>query len=613
MADEANFFKGTQIVDSLGNPQVMYHGTKSVIEDGFKGSKAYNRRNPYLYFSSNPEVANQFTRERSHEPSNDAERGEVVEGGNVVPVYLNLKKVFNPEELSDLDWLKSTSWYKENKQNLDNQFGDPDTFDDPDNAWRFLDNIEMGDSIAFEKSGLLDVLKEAGYEGWRFAERGQMDSVGVFDSKNIKMKLDKEDPVTSDKLLTLTKLLGSRIQPMALPPEERKGQQVSRPTNLQKLTRGIGSLARKSPLVSLARMGLDQIPAERRQQVIDYLKNATTHEMFSQGLAYFKDLFSSYNTGGIASLSPEDIKRIQEKGWEHHLTEGLPVGEPAGLSAEQVESLIKPILEKLPYQHKQQVKVMDQAPSKYFDERGVRGFMGRDPRSGAYPGAPLNQHVRVLANRAKTPLDAERTLLHELYGHKAVGDLFHKVGRYGKDSKVDFLDSLREAQRAETLPSTHHMDENFLKIYEGIGGMEGIRKYAPENFNIEKYLDLYKEQGFNEDQIKASITDELFAWIAGDNNPSINRYVSEIMGSVRNWMREKGFSNISKVGKSDLLHILRQSRRYLQRPDLTPSLTLDPENPSVKDVTLEKLLKGFKKAEGGFIDGPLYTDARMIG
>lgn len=61
-------------------------------------------------------------------------------------------------------------------------------------------------------------------------------------------EMPEEDPVTSDKLLTLTKLLGSRIQPMALPPEERKGQQASRPTNLQKLTRGIGSLARKSPL-----------------------------------------------------------------------------------------------------------------------------------------------------------------------------------------------------------------------------------------------------------------------------------------------------------------------------------------------------------------------------
>lgn len=427
--------------------------------------------------------------------------------------------------------------------------------------------------------------------------------------------LPEEDPVTSDKLLTLTKLLGSRIQPMALPPEERKGQQGSRPTNLQKLTRGIGSLARKSPLVSLARMGLDQIPVERRQQVADYLKNATTPEMFSQGLEYFKDLFSSYNTGGIASLSPEDIKRIQEKGWEHHMRRGIPVGEPTGLSGEQVESLIKPILEKLPYGDRKQVEILDQAPRNMLDlgRESVRGFMGRDSRSGAYPGAPLNQHVRVLANRAKTPLDAERVLLHELYGHKAVGDLFHKVGRYGKDSKVDFLDSIREAQRAEILPSTHHMDENFLKIYEGIGGMEGIRKYAPDNFNIEKYLDLYEEQGLNEDQIKSSITDELFAWIAGDNNPSINRYVNEITGSVRNWMREKGFINISKVGKPDLLHILRQSRRYLQKPDLTPSLTLDPKNPSVKDVTLEKLLKGFKKAEGGFIDGPLYADARMIG
>mgnify|MGYP003146981000 FL=1 len=424
-------------------------------------------------------------------------------------------------------------------------------------------------------------------------------------------EMPEEYTAPSEKLLSLTKLLGSGTQLMSLPSEERKGQKVSRPT---KLLRGIGGLA-KSPFVSLARMGLDQIPAERREQVIDYLKSTTTPEMFSQGLEYFKDLFSSYNTGGIASLSSEDIERTQKEGWEHHMRRGIPVGEPRGLSGEQVEEIIKPILEKLPYQDKKQIEILDQAPSDMLGpgRDSVMGLMRRDPRPSAYSGAPFNQQIKVLANRAKTPLDAERVLLHELYGHKAVGDLFHKVGRYSKDSKVDFLDSIRDLRRTEILPSTHHMDQNFLKIYEGIGGIEGIKKYAPDGFNIDFYMDYYKEKGLNEDEIKTYLTDELFAFIAQDNNPSINRYVNEITGSVRNWMREKGFSNISKVGKSDLLHILRQSRRYLQRPDLTPSLTLDPENPSVKDVTLEKLLKGFKKAEGGFIDGPLYADARMVG
>ena len=429
--------------------------------------------------------------------------------------------------------------------------------------------------------------------------------------------LPEEDPKNRDKLLPVIKSLVPGTQLMSLSPEEQKGQQVTRPTNLQRLTRGIGGLLRKSPLVSLTRMGWDQIPVEKRQQFVDYLNSTKTSEMFSQGigkgLAYFQDLLSSYNTGagGISSLTPEDIKRIQEEGAAHHLTKGIPVNEPMGLSGEQVEEIIKPILEKLPWRSRDEVKVSNQAPHNFNPEVG--GYIRRADKN-YYQGGPLTQEVRVLANRAETPLEAERVLLHELYGHKAVGDLFNRVGIYGKASKnYDFLEYAKRLQRDKDLPATHHMEQNFLRIYEGIGGMEGIKKHAPDDFDIDWYLDYYKKLGLDYFDVKTHLTEELFAWIAPHNNPSINRYVNEITGSVRNWMREKGFSNISKVGKSDLLHILRQSRRYLQRPDLTPSLTLDPENPSVKDVTLEKLLKGFKKAEGGFIDGPLYDNARMIG
>ena len=417
-------------------------------------------------------------------------------------------------------------------------------------------------------------------------------------------EMPEEDPVTSDKLLTLTKLLGSRIQPMALPPEERKGQQGSRPTNLQKLTRGIGSLARKSPLVSLARMGLDQIPVERRQQVVDYLKNATTPEMFSQGLEYFKDLFSSYNTGGIASLSPEDIKQMKEKAGIEMLLrkEGLPLTELSYqgnvFNKEQVEDMIQPILEKLPENLQEKVIVYDRPPEN-MPSIGTRGFY--------YETGSGKRFIGLIANRLESPEMVEMSLLHELYGHMGLSEILTTLGQEESPLKADKL------------------EDNLLRIYEGIGGMEGIKKYAPEGFNIEGYLETYKQQNRTPEEIKSGLTEELFSWIAGDNNPSINRYVNEITGSVRNWMREKGFTNLSNVNKPDLLHILKQSRRTLQRggslankqPSLTLSKTPDLKSPGSNwpDIvpSSTRNVPFFKKAEGGFIDGPLYDNARMIG
>jgi len=418
-------------------------------------------------------------------------------------------------------------------------------------------------------------------------------------------EMPEEDPVTSDKLLTLTKLLSSRIQPMALTPEERKGQQGSRPTNLQRLTRGIGSLASvRSPLVSLARMGLDQIPAERRQQVIDYLKNATTPEMFSQGLEYFKDLFSSYNTGGIASLSPEDIKQMKEKAGIEMLLrkEGLPLTEMPYqgnvFNKEQVENMIQPILEKLPEDLREKVVVYDRTPEN-MPSVGTRGFY-HETDSG-------KQFIGLIANRLESPEMVEVALLHELYGHMGLSELLTTLGQEENPFKKNKL------------------EDNLLRIYEGIGGIEGIRKRAPEGFDIERYLEIYKNENRTPEEVKTGLTEELFSWIAGDNNPSINRYVNEIMGSVRNWMREKGFTNLSNVNKSDLLHILKQSRRTLQRggslanrqPSLTLSKTPDLKSPGSNwpDIvpSSTRNVPFFKKAEGGFIDGPLYADARMIG
>ena len=412
--------------------------------------------------------------------------------------------------------------------------------------------------------------------------------------------LPEEDPKNLDKMLTITKLLGSDIQPMSLSPEEQKGQQVSRP---KKLLRGIGSLA-KSPWVKLVSMAWNQVPAEKREQAIDYLNSTKTNEMFSQGLAYFKDLFSSYNTGGISSLTPEDVKRIQEEGWEHHMRRGIPVGEPTGLSGERVESLIKPILEKLPEKIRKRISVVDQPLQEW---RGKASDSALAFYQNTASGNPDNRRVTLIANRLKSPEMVEVALLHELYGHMGLSELLTTLGQEENPLKHDKL------------------EDNLLRIYEGIGGIEGIKKYAPEGFNIDEYLDIYKDQERTPEGIKKGLTEEVFSWIAQDNNPSINRYVNEITGSVRNWMREKGFTNLSNVRKPDLLHILKQTRRKLQRggslankqPSLTLSKTPDLKSPGSNwpDIvpSSTRNVPFFKKAEGGFIDGPLYDNARMIG
>lgn len=54
------------------------------------------------------------------------------------------------------------------------------------------------------------------------------------------------------------------------------------------------------------------------------------------------------------------------------------------------------------------------------------------------------------------------------------------------------------------------LEDNLLRIYEGIGGMEGIKKYAPEGFNIEGYLETYKQQNRTPEEIKSGLTEELF-------------------------------------------------------------------------------------------------------
>ena len=78
---QKEFFKDTKVVDSKGEPKVVYHGTSEDFDAFYPGS----------YFTSSPEYASQMAMEYSED--------EFV-GQNVKAVYLNIK---NPKRYKTVD------------------------------------------------------------------------------------------------------------------------------------------------------------------------------------------------------------------------------------------------------------------------------------------------------------------------------------------------------------------------------------------------------------------------------------------------------------------------------------------------------------------------------
>lgn len=85
------WFKGSKVVDSKGRPMVMYHGTNADFarfsyEFADVGVGALGMG---FYFTNEPGTASGYAKDN-------------VEGGNVIPVYLNLKNPMNSESTKSL-------------------------------------------------------------------------------------------------------------------------------------------------------------------------------------------------------------------------------------------------------------------------------------------------------------------------------------------------------------------------------------------------------------------------------------------------------------------------------------------------------------------------------
>ena len=137
---QKEFFKDTKVVDSKGNPKVVYHGTTGDFDAFYPGS----------YFTSNPEYASQMAMEFLED--------EFV-GQNVKAVYLNIK---NPKRYKTLD--------------------------------DYEDFVQIGKT----RDTNIDKLKKQGYDGIIYEPKNEDDVIIAFNPNQVKSATAMADKPTKD-------------------------------------------------------------------------------------------------------------------------------------------------------------------------------------------------------------------------------------------------------------------------------------------------------------------------------------------------------------------------------------------------------------------------------
>lgn len=160
------WFGDSKVVDENGQPKVMYHGTTNFVGQEFKPSSKVNRGSNIdgYYFTSEPQEASNY--------SVKGENGAVVEGAEVIPVYLSLKnpfvkgsrvtpemiQVFKEEVIKNNPQLgERAEEYANNKAEIMKEYGDSGRRSAP----------EIFPNISFPTAAKQRVLKAGGYDGFQ--------------------------------------------------------------------------------------------------------------------------------------------------------------------------------------------------------------------------------------------------------------------------------------------------------------------------------------------------------------------------------------------------------------------------------------------------------------
>lgn len=147
-----------------------------------------------------------------------------------------------------------------------------------------------------------------------------------------------------------------------------------------------------------------------------------------------------------------------------------------------------------------------------------------------------NNSIYINRSALNTPADVERVVLHELYGHFGIRQLFDTVTNQAMGG-----------------------------LYLSVGGAKGVKEMAARHgIDLARYESGYQrlvEEGtITSETMRSVMMEELLAHIAQDNRPTVKRKLKELLGQLRSWLREKGFLRLSKMNDSDILYLLKQAR-----------------------------------------------------
>lgn len=178
--------------------------------------------------------------------------------------------------------------------------------------------------------------------------------------------------------------------------------------------------------------------------------------------------------------------------------------------------------------------------------RTIRGFV--TPEGEVY----------VIRGNHKSVKDMETTYVHELVGHAGVDRL---IGEKGMTELTKRVEAQGGAMGLAKKLGVEDQVKGALDDY-ALGIQEMTNRGAPKE-KIDKALKDMETQAVREliAYTAEKRVDENFKQKAG-------RWLQEIVGAVRQWLRDSGMAELSKVSTADIYNILRQSQRNYNKGEL---------------------------------------------
>ena len=367
-----------------------------------------------------------------------------------------------------------------------------------------------------------------------------------------------------------------------------------RPKSKGRMVRGIGSLMRRRifPLIQAAQMGYDLLPEDKKfaGDFIDYLKETKTHELFGMdksGLDYLKDLLGMEQPepeGGIITL-PEKMYQDFYHGTPNRWSseEGYPVGRPR----------------------------LDFMGTGEGAQVYAPGFYGGEARAVGY------EYADRLAQEHGTVPNVYRGEIRE----DIINDKFIDFNLPVSEQSLDVQEVFEKLGFGTETPDRFAGWEYLLRMKrsmgegaaidalreEGIVGLRYLDKFSRDNKNLYKGKSLVKEDGralFLNDAWQRQGRDVLQYLV--DNNMDMGEFVSQ---------QREVYSKKGRVSRA--LGGARQQEKLL---DVLEG-TVVKKSPLTRNMVvwdqplLDQIGRTIKKemSAGGFVDKPLYDDARVGG